>query len=201
MEGPLKPDKNPLFSDPKTIPVSYWERLKEDFYSILFLGFKTEIDKTKRLITIKDFPLNPNFQIYLAILSYLHIKDERKIILTDRWVLPKELKGGIHFFDRSHPIDVSNILKSHKNNLKNIKDACLRYKGKILNIGDFAYEFEVFPEILIRYIFYEGDEDFSPAITVNFQKGLEDYFPLDVVWAITNILGACLENSPHLSNL
>lgn len=187
MEGPLNPDNNPLFSDPSTIPVDYWNILKRDSYSINFLGFQADVSKKDRIIKIPSFPYKPNFQIYLIILKYLSIIDERTISLSDRWVLAKELKGGIHFFDKSHPLNVKEIFEKGKK-IENIRKSCLSFAGIELSLGDFSYEFFIFPEVRIRYIFYEGDEDFPPEVTVNFQKGIEDYFNLDVVWAMVNVI-------------
>lgn len=187
MEGPLSPDKNPLFSDPSNIPVEYWLSLKKDYYNLNFLGFNTEVLKKERLIIIKNFPYKPNFQVYLIILKYLLVKDKGEIYLNDNWVIPKDLKGGIHFFDKSHPLNVREIFEKLKN-LENIKRSCLDFRGVELNLGDFSYEFFLFPEIKIRYIFYEGDDEFPSEITVNFQKGLENYFNLDIIWAMVNVI-------------
>ncbi len=190
-QGPLSPDSNPLFSNPSNIPKDYWEVLKKDIYNLSFLGFPTEVRKIERIIKISNFPFRLSFQIYLIILKYLAIKDEGSILLTDKWVLAKELKGGIHFFDRSHPLRVKEIFEFYKN-IEEIKKASSKFKGAYVSLGDFAYDFFVFPEIKVRYIFYEGDDEFLPNVTVNFQKGLEDYFNLDVIWAIVNVITNCL---------
>ncbi len=189
MEGPLSPDKNPLFSHPDSIPGSYWDRLKQDSYQFSFFGFNGFARKADKQILVENFPVRMSFQIYLVILSYLYAKENSPIILQKDWVLARELKGGIHFFDRSHPIDIKRILDHFNRDLNAIKRRALLFKGRELDMGDFGYEFQIFPEIKIRYIFYEGDEDFPPYITVIFQKGLEDYLPLDVVWALTNVVG------------
>ncbi|MCX7990650.1 MAG: DUF3786 domain-containing protein [Proteobacteria bacterium] len=187
MEGPLNPDNNPLFSNPANIPKDYWQRLKYDFYKIIFLGYETEVFRSERLIKIPSFPYRLNFQIYLIILKYLSVIDEREIYLTNNWVLAKDLEGGLHFFDKSHPLNVREIFERY-GNIDDIKKACQIFSGVPIFLGDFAYDFFVFPEVKIRYIFYEGDEDFSPQITVNFQKGLDGYFNLDVIWAMVNVI-------------
>lgn len=110
------------------------------------------------------------------------------MFLSDNWKLARELKGGIHFFDRSHPLQVSEILDVSQNDFEKIMLVCKRFAGRQIEVGDFGYEFLIFPEIKIRYIFYESDEDFSSAITVNFQEMLDRYFPLDVVWAMVNVV-------------
>ncbi|GAB4432477.1 MAG: hypothetical protein OHK0040_02520 [bacterium] len=187
-EGPLDPNKNPLFSDPETIPERYWQSLKEDSYRIDFLGFRCDVLTNQRRIEVEGFPVRLDFQTYLVILHYLNSK---KTDLGDEWVLARELKGGIHFFDRSHPLTVKNVLV-RINGIAKLKEAFSKLKGREVNFGDYAYELEVFQGIHLRYIYYEGDEEFKPELTVNFQKGIENILPLDVIWAMVNVVNKVL---------
>jgi len=186
--GPLEPDKNPLFSKPESIPEVYWERLTQDSYDVTFLGFQGKVLTKLKKIEIPDLPIAESFQLYLVILSYLSAK---KINLGNDWVLAKELKGGIHFFDRSHPLTVRSVL-----NKVDSKDSLMKafsnLKGFQIDYGDFSYQIEVFPEIHLRYIFFEGDDEFDSELTVNFQKGIEEMLSLDVIWAMVNVINKVL---------
>lgn len=188
-EGPLAPEKNPLFSRPDTIPSQYWQALTQKHYEVSFLGFYCKVFVEKRIIEIKDYPIAPDFQTYLVILSYLNAK---KVPLGREWVLAKALKGGLHFFDRSHPLTVGEVLKRVKSKDDLLK-AFSRLKGKVIPFGDLGYEFEVFEDIFLRYIYYEGDDEFPAELTVNFQKGIEDMLALDVIWAMVNVVNNLLK--------
>lgn len=183
-EGPLEPDKNPLFSNPENIPLVYWLSLEKDYYELDFMGFSCKVFVREKKIEIKNFPIKPNFQTYLVILTYLKAK---KINLSQEWVLARELKGGMHFFYRSHPLTVTRILEKIKD-VKTLKKIFTKLKGQFLSFGDLSYQIELFPDVFLRYIFYEGDDEFSPMVTVNFQKGIENIFPLDVIWAMVNVV-------------
>ncbi len=187
-KGPLEPDKNPLFSAPENIPEIYWLRLKEDYYEITFLGKACKVIKEQKKIEIEKFPFSPNFQVYLVILAYLN---SEKVALKDEWVLARELKGGIHFFDRSHPLTVDKLLEKVKEKRMMIK-AFKTLKGRELDFGDFSYEVFVFPDVHLRYIYFEGDDEFPSELTVNFQKGIENILPLDVIWAMVNVVNRYL---------
>lgn len=186
--GPLEPDKNPLFSRPDSIPDIYWEGLEEESYKISFLGFDGMVYPEGRKIVINNLPIKDSFQLYLVILSYLRAK---KITLGNDWVLAKELKGGIHFFDRSHPLTVSAVVDKIKDK-KQLAKAFDKLKGFHLSYGDCSYQLEVFPKVYLRYIFFEGDDEFQSELTVNFQKGIENMFSLDVIWAMVNVVNKVL---------
>lgn len=187
-EGPLMPDENPIFSNPETIPNVYWQSLKDDCYYVNFLGFRCIVIINKKVINIENFPIKPNFQTYLVLLNYLNAQ---KVSLGSEWVLAKELKGGIHFFDRSHPLVVKDVLENVRSK-ENLLKAFKMLKGRELDFGDAAYELEVFPEVRLRYIYFEGDDEFPSELTINFQKGIENMLPLDVIWAMVNVINKIL---------
>lgn len=188
MEGPLDPNKNPLFSDPETIPERYWQGLSESRYEIDFLGYRCNVFTYQRKIEVQGFPARLDFQTYLVILHYLNSK---KTDLGDEWVLARELKGGIHFFDRSHPLTMKNVLE-RVGSIIELKNAFSKLKGREVKFGDYAYVLEVFEGVYLRYIYYEGDEEFEPELTVNFQKGIGNMLPLDVIWAMVNVVNMVL---------
>lgn len=194
--GPLNPDVNPLYANPETIPVQYWERLKrvysEKLISFIFLSKPTLLDLEKKTI---DFQLEVKhtYQLYLVILHYLYQKKVSVVPKELLFVLPNELKGGVHFFKNSHPIDTSKVLSCFKNR-QIIEKIMNLIGGKSINIGDAGYIIPVFEDIFLRYVFWEGDEEFSDNLTINIQKNLEDLFPLDVIWAMINVVNQIISS-------
>lgn len=188
--GPLSPDLNPLYANPEKIPEQYWNRLRnvysESIIKIIFLSHLTYVNIEKKTINL-DLELNHTYQFYLVILHYLYQRKVSNLPKEIVWVLPNELKGGIHFFKDSHPINTNEVIKCFKN--KQIIENIMKLIGGIsINVGDIGYILPVFEGISMRYIFWEGDEEFCDSLTINVQKNLEDFFPLDVVWAMINVV-------------
>lgn len=195
--GPLNPNENPLFSKPETIPVEYWGRLEKvyrtEIINFNFMSRPAKVDLKNRKI-IFTFPIEHTFQLYLVILTYLFQKTQKNLSGKIIWVLPNELKGGIHFFKDSHPIDTSKIIQKYENNIELLKNSLIKVSARTVNIGDLGFVINVFDDIFLRYILWIGDEDFPTKLTINVQKELEDFFPLDVVWAMINVVNQILTN-------
>ncbi|MCX7770699.1 MAG: DUF3786 domain-containing protein [Proteobacteria bacterium] len=192
--GPLNPDINPLYCSPKTIPEQYWQRLKnvydESIIDFVFLSHPAKLDIDSKSIY---FTLNieHTYQLYLVVLYYLYLKKNQPFKLDENWILPNELKGGMHFFKDSHPINTEEVIKCFKNK-KVIEGVMKKINAMPVNLGDLGFVVSFFEDVFIRYIFWEGDEDFEDTLTINVQKNLEDFFPLDVVWAMINVLNQAI---------
>jgi hypothetical protein len=189
-KGPLNPDINSLYASHETIPSHYWDRLKEVYVEEIikfnFLSHPAFLDLNKKKIKI-NWQIDHTYQLYLVILYYLY---QRRITLPPEgviWVLPNELRGGMHFFKDSHPINTDYVIKCFRERFT-IERIMREIGGKQINLGDFGFVVPVFDGILLRYIFWEGDEDLSDSLSINVQKDLEDFFPLDVIWAMINVV-------------
>lgn len=188
--GPLNPDINPLYKSFETIPVQYWERLKskysEKIINFIFLSHPASLDLENKRINL-ELKINHTYQLYLVILFYLYQRKISSPSKDSNWVLPNELKGGVHFFRDSHPLNVDAVIKCFKNK-KQIEKIINMLGGTLINVGDMGFILPVFEDVFLRYIFWEGDEEFNDSLTINVQKDLEDFFPLDVIWAMINIV-------------
>ncbi len=194
-KGPLNPDDNPLFSKPETIPIAYWDRLKVvypiDTINFTFLSKHAFVDLKSRKIYF-SFPVKETFQLYLVVLTYLYQKKQKIISENIEWVLPNELKGGMHFFKDSHPIDVEKIINKYRENYDLLDERFKKMGAISVNIGDKGFIVPVFDEIFLRYILWVGDEEFPSVLTINVQKGIENFFNLDVIWAMINVVNQIL---------
>lgn len=189
-KGPLNPDINPFYANPDSIPEQYWERLRkvyvENKINFVFLSTNATLDIEKRNINF-EFEVKHTYQLYLVILHYLYQKKISFIPSKLIWVLPNELKGGVHFFKDSHPINTGYVINFFKNRTI-IENVMKKFGGISVAIGDLGFIVPVFEDVLLRYIFWEGDEEFGDNLTINVQKNLEDFFPLDVIWAMINVV-------------
>lgn len=65
--------------------------------------------------------------------------------------------------------------------VEELKGACLKAGGKELETGDAAYEFEVFPWIHMRLIFWDQDEDFPAQVQVLVDQCVTDFVHYETV--------------------
>jgi len=68
--------------------------------------------------------------------------------------------------------------------------------GRALRLGDAAFDFDVFPRICVRLVWYAGDEEFSSSVTWLLPRNIEAFFcPEDVV-VLSERLAARLAGRP-----
>ena len=63
-----------------------------------------------------------------------------------------------------------------------------RLGGKIIQGGDVAIEVAAFPKILVRMIFWMGDSDISPAVTMLFDRGLTGIYSTEDVTVMLDLV-------------
>ena len=51
--------------------------------------------------------------------------------------------------------------------------------GSPLSFGDSAFAFEVLPRLYMAIIFYQGDEEFPPAVSALFDSAASHYLPTE----------------------
>ncbi len=62
-----------------------------------------------------------------------------------------------------------------------LKDACLAAGGKEIVTGDAAYEFEAFPQVHLRLVFWDQDEDFPAQAQILVDQCITDFVHYETV--------------------
>lgn len=189
--------------DPEQVYATYWEKLTglhpaevcertETFYrydksgySLPFLNQRYMVIPNQRKImrirpdeTLENEALSMEF--YLMSLFYL--TDAKKVEPTRRWLSEKDLRGGEMFFRGPHALQLAEVAEKYGKDPETFVEAGKRLGGVEMLYGDKAFGLDVFPKILLVYIFWKGDKEFSPSIQVLFDETIQDHFPLDVIW-------------------
>ncbi len=107
--------------------------------------------------------------------------------LTGELISYKNIPGAFNYYPVFASKNIDPILAKYKD-LESLKEACLKLKGKQLEIGDFSYEFDVFPKVPITIIYYKGDEDFPPSLDFLFDKLIQYIFSQEDVVVLCNLL-------------
>ena len=211
MNGILSPDKNPAYGDWHTLPVSLWTEINSldkrlvsndfpglegsgDTWALAFLGKTLQICPAKRRLSWLEVEREPTFQEGLVALTYLlHVKP---IDLSRKWVSPVELPGGRTFFSpASHPPKTSGILSRWENHRDHFHAIMNRLKGSPIPQGDEGFQVPSLPMVPLQYIFWEGDANLPPAVTLLVNATAHLILPLDTLWALINLTDQCFEPS------
>jgi hypothetical protein len=114
-------------------------------------------------------------------------------------VSAKELRTG-HFFTGPHELKTRSLLKFYGNDLEGFKKAAERAGGEELNLADAAYRFEALPKIPIHYLFWKGDEEFDPRLSVLFDRSIEYHLTADMIWGLVTLVSDVILSLPSSSN-
>jgi len=199
-EGPT--DKAPSGQLAK-VPVEYWEELRQRDPVTLCdnslakpcppNGFLLRFLAEDFLVDVEHFCLRHqldgrwvSFQkplLELACLVYLlNVGPE---CLSQEMVGVEGLKDA-QFFHGPHKLMVQPLLDRYADDLDGFKGIAEGLGGESLELADAACRVWAFPKIPIYYLFWKGDEEFEPRLSILFDRSIECHLPADAIWGIVN---------------
>ena len=206
-ESDLSKKGRGIYEDPGEIDANLWSELSSmdvsevcgraavrydqvrGCYQIPFLHQTYGCYPDQRLIECLDHdgPRKLSFQFYLALLTYL-IRS-RPIGLKGLMVTGSELKGGDFFFRGPHVLFTRPLEEKFGRDGQTFKEVGLRLGGGQTEFGDVSFRLWPLPKIPLGYILWLADEEFPARMVVTFDRSIEEHFPLDVIWALVNVVG------------
>lgn len=99
--------------------------------------------------------------------------------LTGDWVPFQELKDARPFgpaFVRGNLLPFARTFSGHVRELKN---ACESLGGLILPYSDAGYQLKAFECIPVRFLFWDGDEEFPAQANILFDRGVTDFIHVE----------------------
>ncbi len=111
-------------------------------------------------------------------------------------VSAKDLKEA-HFFKGAHELKTDPLLERYGNDLEGFEEAAKYLEGKAIDMADAAYLLLPFPRVPLYYLFWKGDEEFEPRISILFDRSIENYFPVAGIWALVNWVSFALLKGPE----
>jgi hypothetical protein len=187
------------------VPVQYWEELKERAPGEICMnslaknhpptGILLPFLKEYLLVDIEGRCLHrqshgrwaraENPLLELVCLSYLLNAGPQS--LSQQMVSAKELRTG-HFFKGPHELKTQPLLNRYGNDLEGFRKAAERAGGEELVLADAAYRFEALPKIPLHYLLWKGDEEFSPRLSVLFDRSIEYHLAADAIWGLVTLV-------------
>ena len=197
----------PAFAPDKSrveVPAHFWDDLqKKDLNTLCnltlfnriaphqmvfrFLNEDVLVDFNERCLKRKQgrgWESTPDPMLELVTVVYLN---SVKILhpLGQEIVGVKDLKES-HFFQGPHALQTEPLIKRYGQDLQGFKDAVEFLEGHPVDMADVAYELLPFPRIPLYYLFWEGDQEFDPGISVLFDRSIESVFAADAIWGLVS---------------
>lgn len=143
--------------------------------------------KTRSIVPLHTHaPKIKSFELDLIILTY--VLRAQAIELSEKMVNEKQIPGGEAFFRGPHALNTRPMEEVFGENREAFLSAGRRLNGKVRDLGDAAIWLPVLPRVPATLILWEKDDEFPAQITVNFDSTISSHLPLDVIWAVVNVL-------------
>ena len=108
--------------------------------------------------------------------------------VENNWVSFADLPDG-RFYNQAFQGYTGNMLAAPiESDIHKFSDIALQLNGSILDIGDVAYQFLIFPKVPVVVVYWGGDEEFPSNCKILFDETVCNYFPTDACAIIGSML-------------
>jgi len=107
----------------------------------------------------------------------------------------RDLKEA-HFFQGPHALQVDPLIRRYGRDMAGFKSAAEFLEGRSVELADAAYQLFPFPRIPLYYLFWQGDDEFEPRISVLFDRSIEEVLSADVIWGLVSRVSTALLQGP-----
>ena len=152
-------------------------------YEITVWNHTYRVDPGNRTVQAESGTM-PAFQDYMSLVVLHYLLTAKKTEPVGTWVSEKDITGGAAFFRGPHLVPSHLMVKTFGDDLSAFKMACERLDGKLLDLADAAFSFEITPKIPVAVLYWQGDEDFSSEAKLLFDQTIEQHLALDIIYAL-----------------
>lgn len=127
----------------------------------------------------------------LELLCLVYLINAGPQLLSHKMVSTQELKSA-HFFKGPHELKTRPLLARYSNDLEGLKGAAEGVGGEAMDLADAAYKLLAFPKVPLYYLFWKGDQEFGPSLSVLFDRSVEHHLAADAIWGLVNLVSDVL---------
>ncbi len=132
----------------------------------------------------------------LELVTVIYLNNVKQLIpLGSDIVGVKDLKEA-HFFQGPHVLQTDPLLQRYGQDISGFTAAARFLDGRPVDMADAAYELFPFPRVPLYFLFWQGDAEFDPRISVLFDRSIEAVFAADAIWGIVNRVATALLQGP-----
>ncbi|MBW1673440.1 MAG: DUF3786 domain-containing protein [Deltaproteobacteria bacterium] len=152
------------------------------------------LPRARTIIPLYDYaPKTRSFELDLIILTYLltaQAVDRSETVINE-----KQIPGGETFFRGPHTLNTGLMETLYGEDREGFLAAGKRLNGRVKHLGDAAIHLPVLPRVPVTLILWTKDDEFPAQITVNFDSTISSHLPLDIIWAMINVVSTWMTRS------
>jgi hypothetical protein len=118
--------------------------------------------------------------------------------LTNKWVTFSELKGASPFAPAFQTGLILPFARMFSGNTSKLKTSVSALGGSFIGNSDIGFELKAFECIPIRFLFWEGDEEFAAQANILFDTSATDFIHVESIVTIAMVGLAKLANTGEI---
>ena len=150
-----------------------------DKYNVSLLVDTYDLDIKERKIFSNSCNIPAREYLAILILHYLIGSLKNTYVPSGEWISFKQIEGGETYYQAFHKGVIEPLLRKYGKHPEGIFSALERFRGEKVDVSDTAIEIITFPEIKVRIILYQGDEEFEPEANILFDRGLTKIYSME----------------------
>lgn len=151
-----------------------------EYLQTLFFGMETRMDKKTGCVTVDGQPAD--FCEALSVFDWLC--DGKTNAKASACFCPVSSLPGVLVRGQGLLMEAPKLSKEVDIAPDKFLRICTEMGGKMLNIGDFGVQMEIFPGLPMQLKFYHSDDEFPPVITFLWDKNILDFVRYETVYYI-----------------
>lgn len=151
-----------------------------EYLETLFFGMETRMDKKTGCVTVDGQPAD-----YCEALSVFDwLCDGKTNAMASYDFCPVSSLPGVLVRGQGLLMEAPKLSKEVDNAPDKFRRICTELGGKILNIGDFGAQMDIFPGLPMQLKFYHSDDEFPASITFLWDENILDFVRYETVYYI-----------------
>jgi len=132
----------------------------------------------------------------LELVTVVYLNNVEMLYPLDKEIVGvKDLKEA-HFFQGPHALQIDALLKRYGRDMQGFKKAAEYLEAHAVDMAAAAYRLLPFPRVPLYYLFWQGDAEFDPRISVLFDRSIEEVFSADAIWGLVSRVSTALVQGP-----
>ncbi|RJP29676.1 MAG: DUF3786 domain-containing protein [Candidatus Omnitrophota bacterium] len=160
--------------------------------SVKFLGDEYSVDTENRVILSLACNVKTKDYRTILILHYLKKKISGLPLLSGNWKNFREIALIEGYHDTFRNRVLKPLIRKYGRNPEGISDSIKRFKARMVNKADVAFEVEVFEGVPVLIELWRQDEEFEAEANLLFDASITDIFCIEDIVVLAETVAAAL---------
>ena len=180
------------------LAVTYCSNTRQ--FVVTFFNLEYILDCNTETIYRKTDGHVPNIMASIIMLNYLAYAQSPQET-ENKWISLKEIpNGGMLFYPAFHKNSIIGLIKAFGHQSEHLLACAATLGGQSAAYGDASAIFQIFPEIRLCVIVWEGDEEVRPNATILFEPSIEHLLHIESVIGLGMYLASQLKRQATSSS-